>query len=640
MKKRILFLTSAACAATSPAFAAPDATTLATEAIIVTATRTPVAIDRIASSITVLDKDAIDTAQDISVSDLLARTPGISIARNGGFGTTTALRIRGAESDQTVVVIDGVKLNDPSSTGGGYNFGTMLMGDIDRIEVLRGPQSILWGSQAIGGVVNIVTAAPEGPFSANIDVEAGSRETLSARAGIGGANGPVRWRLGGYTFTTQGISTLANGSEADFFRSTGLNGQVEVTLTDDVSADLRAYWTRGRGGRDGFDPISFAPTDTPEYGTTDEFVGYAGLKFAIFDGRLKNRVGYGRTEIDRDDYNPAMANEKTFESVGRNERFEYQGSFDIAKGWFATFGAEHEKSRFESASPPFSRDGGKTDITSFYAQLTGEVLSGLNLSGGIRHDDHATFGGKTLFSAGAAWSLESGTIFRASYGEGFKAPTLYQLFSEYGNLALAPERAKGWEAGIEQRLFNDALVVGATWFERTARDQIDYMSCFVNPADPLCVVPGTTTPRFGYYSNTADTRTRGVELAAAARLGTLSLTGNYSWMKSENRSEGQYFGNWLRRRPRETANVAADYIWSFGLVTGAAVRWSGKTFEDEANTVRLDDYTLVDLRAEYPIGEGLTLFGRVENLFDEQYQTVINYGTFGRSVYAGIRARF
>lgn len=640
MKKRILFLSGAAFAATSPAIAAPDATTLSPEAIIVTATRAPVAIDRIASSITVLDKDAIDTAQDIGVSDLLARTPGISIARNGGFGTTTALRIRGAESDQTVVVIDGVKLNDPSSTGGGYNFGTMLMGDIDRIEVLRGPQSILWGSQAIGGVVNIVTAAPEGPFSANIDIEAGSRETLSARAGIGGTNGPVRWRLGGYSFTTQGISTLASGTEPDFFRSTGLNGRVEITLADDVSADLRAYWTRGRGGRDGFDPINFTPVDTREYGVTDEFVGYAGLKFAMFDGRLKNRIGYGRTEIDRDDYNPAMANEKTFEATGRNERFEYQGTFDIAQGWFATFGAEHEKSRFESASPPFSRDGGKTDITSFYGQLTGEVLSGLNLSGGVRHDDHATFGGKTLFSAGAAWSLESGTVLRASYGEGFKAPTLYQLFSEYGNLDLSPERAKGWEAGIEQRLFNDALVVGATWFERTTRDQIDYASCFINPADPLCVVPGTTTPRYGYYLNTANARTRGVELAAAAHIGSLSLTGNYSWMKSENRTEGQYFGNWLRRRPRETANVAADYIWSFGLSTGAAVRWSGKTYEDEANTIRLDDYTLVDLRAEYPIGEGLTLFGRVENLFDEQYQTVLNYSTFGRSVYAGIRARF
>ena len=138
--------------------------------IVVTATRTPTPLDQVPASITVLDKAAIDRAQDIGATELLLRTPGISMSRNGGYGTATSLRIRGAESEQTVVVIDGVKLNDPSSTGGGYNFANLLIGDAQRIEVLRGPQSTLWGSQAIGGVVNIVTASPQAPIEGSFDI--------------------------------------------------------------------------------------------------------------------------------------------------------------------------------------------------------------------------------------------------------------------------------------------------------------------------------------------------------------------------------------------------------------------------------------------------------------------------------------
>src|ERR1700741_2338193 len=162
-----LFVTSLLAATPALAEPAPDATTLPGDAIIVTATRNPTETDKIASSITVLTKEAIDQAQDIGLTELLARTPGISFTRNGGYGTAPQLRIRGAETDHTVVVIDGVKLNDPSSTGGGYNFANLLVGDIDRIEIVRGPQSILWGSQAIGGVVNIVTASPRSDLEAS-----------------------------------------------------------------------------------------------------------------------------------------------------------------------------------------------------------------------------------------------------------------------------------------------------------------------------------------------------------------------------------------------------------------------------------------------------------------------------------------
>ena len=613
--------------------------------IVVTATRTPTPLDQVPASITVLDKATIDRAQDIGATELLLRTPGISMSRNGGYGTATSLRIRGAESEQTVVVIDGVKLNDPSSTGGGYNFANLLIGDAQRIEVLRGPQSTLWGSQAIGGVVNIVTASPQAPIEGSFDIEAGSRDTVSARAALGGVSGPLSWRIGGQSFTTEGISAIApafGGGERDGYTNRNVAGRAEMALGANASIDLRGYYSTGRVEIDGFSG------DAPDYSHNREFVGYAGLNFALLDGRLRNRIAYNYTDTDRDSYSPELEQPLSFEAAGKNRRFEYQGIFDLSDRISATFGVENERSRFKSRSPSGSLSDplpdfvrGKAEITSVYGQLTVRPLDGLTINGGVRHDDHNRYGGRTLFSAGGIWTLPSGTTLRASYGEGFKAPSLYQLFSEYGNVNLDPERAHGWEAGAQQAFFGDMLTIGATYFERTTTGQIIYNGCDVGTTDPLCVVPGTDTPRWGYYLNVARAEAHGVEADAAFRLGGLTLDGNYSWTVAEDRSAGTANeGNWLPRRPRHLANASLSYDFAFGLTLGSAVRWAGKSYDNASNATRLDDYTLVDLRAEYRLSDSLRLFARAENVFDEQYMTAYRYGTLGRSIYAGIRGRF
>ncbi len=635
-------LSVAAVAAALPAFAdeAADA-----DSIVVTATRAPLTLDEIPASVAVLDKEAIDRSQDIGVTELLLRTPGISMSRNGGYGTSTSLRIRGAESDQTVVVIDGVKLNDPSSTGGGFNFANLLTGDITRIEVLRGPQSILWGSQAIGGVVNVVTATPEKPLEGSFDIEGGSRDTVSARAAIGGKAGPFAWRVGGQRFTTDGVSSYAKafgGSERDGYRNSNLSGRAELALADNIRVDLRGTYARGRVEFDGFS------ADSADYGLSREFVGYAGLNLDLFDGRFRNRIAYAYTDTNRDNYNPARARPQSFEADGRNRRWEYQGSVDLGDRIKTIFGVENERSQFRSRSPSaslatplpaFAR--GKAEITSLYGQLSVEPIAGLTLNGGVRYDDHNRYGGQTLFAAGGVWRLPTGTVLRASYGEGFKAPSLYQLFSEYGNGALDPEEAHGWEAGIEQHLFDRKLVVGATWFDRKTVNQIIYNGCSSGSTDPLCFVPGDpTTPRYGYYLNIARSEAHGVEAAAALSLGGLTVDGNYSWIVAEDRSPGASFGNWLPRRPRETANASASYAFDFGLELGAAVRWAGKSYDNANNAQRLDDYTLFDLRAELQLSDAVKLFARAENVFDEQYMTAYRYGTLGRSLYAGVRGRF
>ena len=209
-------------------------------------------------------------------------------------------------------------------------------------------------------------------------------------------------------------------------------------------------------------------------------------------------------------------------------------------------------------------------------------------------------------------------------------------------MALDPEAADGWEAGIEQSLFDRKLVVGASWFDRTTTNQIIYNSCSGTSTNPLCFVPGDpATRRFGYYSNVARSKAQGVEAAAALTLGGLVLDGNYSWIASEDRSPGTAnFGKWLPRRPRQTANASVSYAFGFGLELGAALRWSGKSYDNASNATRLDDYTLVDLRAEYALSDAVKLFARAENVFDEQYMTAFRYGSIGRSLYAGIRGRF
>lgn len=614
--------------------------------IFVTATRLALPLDKVAASITALDKAAIDRAQDIGVTELLPRTPGVSMSRNGGYGTSTSLRIRGAESDQTVVVIDGVKLNDPSSAGGGYNFANLLVGDASRIEILRGPQSILWGSQAIGGVVNVVTPLPTKAMEGSFDIEAGSRDTVSARAAIGGVSGPLRWRIGGQSFTTAGISAIApafGGREADGYHNRQLTGRAEIALAANLVADLRGYYSSGRNAFDAFSG------DNPAYGTNREFVGYAGLRLDLLDGRFRNRIGYGYTDTDRDNFDPRLPRTRTFDAAGRNQRLEYQGSFAISDTWTAQFGVENERSRFRSVSPPSSLAvpippavRGRAEISSVYGQLSAELLTGLTLTGGVRHDDHNRFGGQTLGSAGAVWALPTGTVLRANYGEGFKAPTLYQLFSEYGNQGLNSERAHGWDAGVEQHFLDGRIRLGGAWFERTTRDQIIFNSCSATSSLPLCLQPGSTTiRRSGYYQNVARAKAHGIEAQASVEpVKGLILDGNYSWTVAEDRSPGANFGRWLPRRPRNQANASISYAWPFGLTTGAALRWSGHSFDNASNTQRLDGYTLVDLRAEVALHDNLRLFARVENLFDESYMTAYRYGSLGRSVYAGLRGRF
>jgi vitamin B12 transporter len=609
--KQFLILSTAIAA--SPAFAQTGP--VSADDIVVTATGVAQPADQVGQAITVITRDDIERRQTVSVSDLLATTPGVTVTRNGGIGTLTAVRLRGAEGDQTLTIIDGVRVNDPSSTGGAFDFGNLLAGSIDRIEVLRGPNSVPWGSQAIGGVVNIITQRPTEGLQARGSVEYGRYDSLYANAGISGASGGLSGALTGGYFKSDGISTAADGTERDGYRQYGATGRLGYDVAPGLGVDLRAYYADSRTDLDGFPAPAYSFADTAEYSTAQELYGYAGAH-ANF-GAFRNTVAFTIADINRDNYDPTFGADPTFIGRGRSERYTYQGDWQALTRLRLVAGAERENTRFTDGTT-FAGTG----ITSFYGEAIVTPINALTITGGVRNDDHDAFGNHITFGANAALALGTGTTLRASYGEGFKAPTLYQLYGDYGTPTLRPETARNYDAGIEQALLGGHARASATYFHRDTKNQIDFDL-------------GTFT-----YANIARTRAEGVELALALKpVDALTFSANYTYVDAINRSAGANFGNDLARRPKQSISANVDYVFPFGLSVGSTVTHVGDSFDDAGNTVRLDGYVLASIRAEMPIGQRLSVYGRVENLFDEKYQVVSGYGTYGSAAYGGVRVK-
>lgn len=602
--------------------------------ITVTANRTARELARVGESVTVVAEEEIVNRQPGSVLDILRTVPGVTFNRNGGIGAVAGFSIRGAESDQTAVLIDGVKLNDPASPGGGTNLGTLVAGNIARIEVVRGAQSVLYGSQAIGGVVNLITREPSDDPEFFGRAEYGERGTAQLVGNVAGRFGPVAASVGATYLTTGGVSAFnaaRGGTERDGFESLGVNGKLDIALADNVALDLRGFYADSQTEFDGFPPPDFALADTAAVGETTNLVGYAGINAAFLDGRLRNRLGFAYTRIDRTDF-ASRGGAETFDADGENRRFEYQGVFDTGDLADIVFGAEREESEFATLGFG-SQEAAEVWINSLYAQLNLTPLEGLSLTGGVRRDDHQTFGGETTFQASGAYSPDGGTtVLRASYGEGFKAPSLFQLFSNIGNRDLQPEEARTWDAGITHSFLGGRARAGVTYFEREAENLIIFVGCFDNPLPP-CQVPN---PPFGTYDNIARAGADGWEFQLALQpVDGFDIAAQYSIIDAFDETTG----NRLPRRPGDTFSLNTDYRLPGGIGVGATVLLVGDSFDNAANTVRLESYVVADIRASYGITEAFELFARVENLFDENYETAFGFGQPGRAVFGGVRYR-
>jgi vitamin B12 transporter len=613
------------------------------EEVVVVATRSPQEIDKIGASVTVLDTGAIEASQATTMSELLATTPGITFTRSGGPGNVTNVFIRGADADHTLVLIDGVVLNDPAAVNGALDFGNLLVGDTARVEILRGAQSTLYGSQAIGGVINIVTAGPHDGFGGDLQAEYGSLGTSLTRAGIGGKYDDWSFRLAGTHYSSDSVPDLDprfGGTTTDPFHESIVSGRATYDFAPTVQLDLRAYWTDGRNYYDGFPPPDYVLANDTQYQTTHQFVDYSGLNFDLFGGHLKNRVAWQYTTTQRADFdNSGTPITQTDSYRGNNSRAEYQGTWDIAPGYQAVFGLQQEKSWVDTT--PYAPAHADTAQNSEYVQVVGEVGGGLTLTAGERHDHYDSFGQHYTGQLAAAWVLPSATILRASLSQGYKAPSLYQLYSPYGNPVLAPEKSAGGDAGVEQRLLGGRLTLSATYFLTHFQNLIVFESC---PGSPQCDTLGQAG---GYYANLNRARAAGVELQASAALTqSLAVHANYSHVATVDETPGSLnYGQQAYERPRDAANLAVVYTWGGGLALSAAARFSGFSRDLDFGvypvaTVHLGGYTLLNLHASYPLGSKLELYARIDNATNKYYETIYQYATWGRTGAFGVRAKF
>lgn len=595
------------------------------EAITVVASGTAQPVSQTGQSISVIGANEIIAIQGPDLARVLERLPGVALARSGPLGSQTSLFVRGANSQQLVVTLDGVRLADVAAPSGGFDFGTLMTGGIDKIELLRGSNSVVWGSDAIGGVLALTSAQIDG---VRAGLEYGANDTLTADATLGTHGSGYGVSVSGGHVRSDGISAYAPGTEADGFRQWygSLRGHAE--LSDRLKLVAAGRYADSRVEFDGFPPPTFSFADTPEYQTTRQGSGRIGLDFDT--GRTALKLGLAYSDTRRDYFDNAASTAPNFATSGRSWRADFSGKADLTDSITLNFGADSEWTKFSTSFDP------ENDARLSSAHLLlGYHAGGLHLSAGARVNDHDTFGTHWTFGANGAYALSDNLRLRAAFGEGFKAPTLYQLYGFGGNNRLRPETSRSYEAGIEYGDRNGDRHLAVTLFRRDSTDQIDFYICGIAE---ICVA------RVFYY-NVSRARTEGVEVEGAWNLApTLSARAAYSHIKARGRTSLASNGGVetdLPRRPRNTLSAGLDWETPLaGLKLGADLRLAGDSYDDRGNFTRLDGYGLLTLRASLPLGERFELYGRVENVTDTDYQTVAGYGTYGRSAFVGVRAKW
>lgn len=610
--------------------------------ITITANRTPTAIQRTGSAITVLSGEDIRKTSGGSLVDALRYVPGLDITETGGPGGTTAVRLRGANAGQTLVLVDGVRVNDPSGASGEFDFASLAPGLIDRIEVLRGPQSALYGSDAIGGVINIITKKGRGPLQTYGQIEGGSYGTLTGNAGAFGTRGPWDYALAVSAFRTDGFSrygyrvgrveSMLPPLEKDSVNRYGAYGRIGYAPGTGFRFEIGTMATFTRAAYDaGFGTFP----DTPSRANSLFHSSFAKAELDTFDGRLKHSIQLfsSRTKRDYRDISfgatqlPADTFFNKYEYIGSRTGAEYQGTLGLNAFGSLIFGGRYEREMIDSYSEsitpfpaPRTKDVGKgQDTRSAFALWQLPLGERLDLSLGGRVDDvvnTVTF--KTWRATLAYRILETDTKLRASLGTGGKAPTLYQLYAPFfGTPTLQPEHSFGGDIGIDQHLFNGRAKISITGFANRINNLIDFDF-------------GTFT-----YQNTARAETSGVEVAGDAVLvpEKLVLKGAYTFLRAKDRNTGLT----LARRPEQTGKIGLTITPYENWAIEPSVTMVSFRYSSTNQTQRLAPYARLDTLVNYRVNANMDVYLRGENLTNARYQSVRNYGTTGRAIYAGMK---
>lgn len=603
--KRSLRLSTAACAA---CFALPA---LAQEAesplpeIVVTATRIDATAAETPGARVVTDRD-IQRRGAVFAADILSDAPGLSVYR-AGFGGVTSVRMRGAGQDKSLVLVDGVPVNDPSQPAGGFDFAGFDLADTLRIEVLSGPQSSLWGSDAIGGVIAFTSRELDG---LRAEAEAGSFDTVRGRIAAGVAEDA--YALGAFIsrFESEGVSAAAGGAEADGFDSTawGLNGRYAFSGRVEIDGRLRHA--------DRFAEIDgFGPVDTLDTADTTDRSGFVRMR--ILDGLgLDHSITAAASDIVR-------ITDSAFPSTyeGEHRLWRWQSDSRGAGPVAYAVGLEREETR--AFLNGYSAELG---VDSVFGALRWAASERLTLNLGLRHDSTDDFGGETTGRVSAAWRLDGGFTLSGAWGTGFKAPSVSQAVCDFcfvlpgtATAPLVPEYARGGEIALGWRSADSRFDGRVTLYRLEVEDQIDGFF-------------DVGTFEF-YYINIDRTRTDGVELEGRAILGGgLDLSASYAW--TDALDEGA--GTAILRVPDHAGS--ATLAWT-GERLSAALTIRAEGDMPDSGGVR-DGFVTANLNAAYDLNEAVTLTARIENLADETYQQLRGYGEAGRSAYVGIRLRY
>ncbi len=617
--------TTALSLALVTAFAAPTYAQQQDDDIVISASRVETKRFETGSSIVVLDEQYIKDNQARSVVEILQDVPGITVSRNGGIGSTTSVFIRGASSNQTLVIIDGVEVNDLSSITGGYNFSTLMADNIERIEVLKGAQSALWGSDAMGGVINIVTKKGRGELSGNLDLEAGSRNSYKQSANVNGATGKTHYSFSASNITTDGISAKkesTGGEETDAYdnQTFALKGGTEFNET--FAADAIVRYSKDKNEYDNTDD---AATNAGLYGESEQRLAKLSTHANFLNKQWLNTLSFAYSDFERKDINAAYGDS---EGHGKKVKVDLQSHYyfqPINKfSQRISFVAEHEQDSYQSWGMVAEDEMAASGLVFEYSAEHSKTYF---FTAAVRHDLNDKFDDTTTYHLDAAAWVTDGTRLHASHGTGVKNPTFGQLYGfapsswgDYrGNPNLKPEESTSYDLGVEYNFASIDGYVDLTYFNTSYDAMHDYY------LDPVTWE--------GTYINLEDGATsEGLEFALNVRpIKPLRLNAGYTYNKTD---DGE--GNQLTRRPEHSASINANYQYTEKLSSNIGIRYMGER-EDRGAT--LDDYNILNIAATYQVHPRIAVFGRVENVLDKEYENITGYNTEPLSAYIGVSFR-
>jgi vitamin B12 transporter len=626
-----IFLSTVAIAGLSLSANAADLT----EDVVVSATRIATPIAQTGSSVTVITAADIEARQDRTLPDALQEVPGLSVVQSGGMGGQTSLFMRGSNSNQTKILLDGIDIADPSTPNNAADIGKLLTGNIARIEVLRGPQSGLYGSDAIGGVISIVTKSGQGSAHFTASAEGGSFGTFNQRATVGGSFGDFHYaasfdHVHSDATPVTPLTYLLPGEKRnnDSYDGVMASTKLGYDITDNFDLGLVAHYdaSLGKVTTDGFSLVTFTafPAFTRARIATQQYDTRGTAHLVLWDGRFDQTVGLAYSSTITSSADPV-----NFYSLAKGSRtkLDWQGNIAVAEGETVVLGAETARDAMHggySSGLPSKLSVGTT-TNAGYGELQ-SVWGDFANSASIRYDDNSRFGSKVTYHVAPTYTVtQTGTRLKASFGTGFKTPSLQQLFGPFGhNIALKPETSTGYDAGFEQDIWGDVLTGGATWFHNDIKN-------LIISGPPPTFAPG----------NIGKARTQGVESFVAWKaLETLSLRADYTYTDAIDTTT---VNKALLRRPRNKASLGADWQALPDLLLNATLLHVGPQVDVNRATFvneKLASYTVVNFAAQYRLNEAFSVFGRLENAFDNQYQSPDGFQRPGIGAYAGIKANF